>query len=151
MEFIFECWNSIQIDISRVSAQVLFCFKFMDVILIIGTYCNFSRALKTDQNLAYTSRCLKEEMSHKMCWIFTRHFQYGFRYAVNLKKIVNTSWKVLKICLRASERWLILSDYVRGCFENFLSLRRCFDLSVDKHKRAFSLVEKCRVISRPCP
>ena len=23
--------------------------------------------LKTDQNLAYTSRCLKEEISHKMC------------------------------------------------------------------------------------
>ena len=28
------------------------------------------------------------------------------------------SWKVLKICQRASKRWLILSDSVR-CFENF--------------------------------
>ena len=44
MEFIFQCSNAIQIDISRVSAQVLFCFKFMDVILIIGSYCNFSLA-----------------------------------------------------------------------------------------------------------
>ena len=26
-----------------------------------------SPTLKTDQNLAYTSRCLKEEISHKMC------------------------------------------------------------------------------------
>ena len=39
---------------------------------------------------------------------------------------------------------LILSDSFR-CFENFWSLGRCFDLFVDKHKRAFSLVEKCRV------
>ena len=29
-----------------------------------------SPTLKTDQNLAYTSRCLKEEISHKMCRIF---------------------------------------------------------------------------------
>ena len=28
-----------------------------------------------------TSRCLKEEISHKMCWHFSRHFHYGFRYA----------------------------------------------------------------------
>ena len=33
----------------------------------------------------------------------------------------------------------------------FWSLGRCFDLFVDKHKRAFSLVEKCRVTSWPCP
>ena len=33
----------------------------------------------------------------------------------------------------------------------FWSLQRCFDLFVDKHKRAFSLVEKCRVTSWPCP
>ena len=24
---------------------------------------------------------LKEEISHKMCWHFSRHFKYGFRYA----------------------------------------------------------------------
>ena len=30
-----------------------------------------------------------------------------------------------------------------------LSVR--FDLFVDKHKRAFSLVEKCRMTSGPCP
>ena len=42
---------------------------------------------------------------------------------------------------------LILSaDSVR-CFENFWSLGRCFDLFVDKHKRAISLVKKWRVIS----
>ena len=35
------------------------------------------------------------------------------------------------------------SDQLRPLF---WSLRRCFDLFVDKHKRAFSLVEKCRVI-----
>ena len=45
---------------------------------------------------------------------------------------------------------LIIIDSVR-CFENFRSLGRCFDLFVDKHKRAFSLVEKCRVTSWPCP
>ena len=33
----------------------------------------------------------------------------------------------------------------------FWSLRQCFDLFVDKHKRTFSLVEKCRVTSWPCP
>ena len=67
-----------------------------------------------------------------------------------LKEIVYGSWKVLKICLRASKRWLILSNSVRCC-ENFWSLGRCFDLCVDKHKRAFSLVEKCHVTSWPCP
>ena len=40
---------------------------------------------------------------------------------------------------------------LRRCFENFWSLGQCFDLFVDKHKPAFSLVEKCRVISWPCP
>ena len=33
----------------------------------------------------------------------------------------------------------------------FWSLGRCLDLFLDKHKRAFSLVEKCRVTSWPCP
>ena len=37
-----------------------------------------------------------------------------------------------------------MTDFVR-CFENFWSLGRCFDLFVDKHKPAFSLVEKCRL------
>ena len=45
---------------------------------------------------------------------------------------------------------LILSDSV-CCFENFLSLGRCFDLFVDKHKCAISLVKKWRVTSWPCP
>ena len=43
---------------------------------------------------------------------------------------------------------MIQSDSVR-CFENFWSLARCFDLFVDKQKRAFSLDEKCRVTSWP--
>ena len=67
-----------------------------------------------------------------------------------LKKIVYGSWKVLKICLRASKRWLILSNSVR-CHENLWSLGRCFDLCIDKHKCAFSLVEECHVTSWPCP
>ena len=50
--------------------------------------------------------------------------------------------KSLKNMPESLEKWLILSDSVR-CFENFWSLRRCFDLFVDKHKRVFSLVEKC--------
>ena len=45
---------------------------------------------------------------------------------------------------------LVLSDSVR-CFENFWALGRFFDLFVDKHKRAFLLVEKCLVTSWPCP
>ena len=40
------------------------------------------------------------------------------------------------------------SDQLRPLF---WLLRRCFDLFVDKHKRAFSLVEKCRVSSWPSP
>ena len=42
---------------------------------------------------------------------------------------------------------------LRPLFWKFLItvLGRCFDLFVDKHKRAFSLVEKCRVTSWPCP
>ena len=40
---------------------------------------------------------------------------------------------------------------LRPLFWKFWSLRRCFDLFVDKHKRAFSLVEKCDVTSWPCP
>ena len=65
-----------------------------------------SPTLKTDRSLAHKSRCLKEEISHKCADYFKRHFQYGFRYAVHLKKIVYASWKVLKICLRAMKRWL---------------------------------------------
>ena len=38
------------------------------------------------------------------------------------------------------------SDQLRPLF---WSLRRCFDLFVDIHKRTFSLVEKCRVTSWP--
>ena len=38
------------------------------------------------------------------------------------------------------------TDSVRCC-EFFLALGRC----LDKHKRAFSLVEQCRVTSWPCP
>ena len=34
-----------------------------------------------------TSRCLKEEIRHKMCWHFSRHFRYGFRYAALLNKL----------------------------------------------------------------
>ena len=45
---------------------------------------------------------------------------------------------------------LVLSDSVR-CFENFWALGRCFVFFVDKHKCAFSLVEKCLVTSWPCP
>ena len=47
------------------------------------------------------------------------------------------------------------SVLLRPLFWKFLitvaMLRRCFDLFVDKHKRAFSLVEKGRVTSWPCP
>ena len=85
--------------------------------------------LKTDQNLTYTSRCLKEEISHKMCWIFHETLPIWLPIRCPLKKIVyaSWSWKVLKICLRASKRLLILSDLVRCC-ENFWSLGRYFDL-----------------------
>ena len=76
-----------------------------------------------------------------MCWIFHETLPIWLPIRCPLKKIVYASWKVFKICLRASKRWLILSASVR-CFENFWSLGRCFDLFVDKHKHAFSLVEK---------
>ena len=72
-----------------------------------------SPTLKTDQNLAHTSRCLKEEISHKMCWIFHETLPIWLPIRCPLKKIVYASRKVLKICLRASKRWLILSDSVR--------------------------------------
>ena len=78
-----------------------------------------------------------------MCWIFHETLLIWLPIRCPLKKIVYASWKVLKICLRTSKRWLILSDSVR-CFENFWSLGRCFDLFVDKHKCAFSFVEKCQ-------
>ena len=104
------------------------------------------------KNLACTSRCncLKEEISHKMCWIFHETLSIWLPIRSPIKKIVYASWKVLKICLRASKRWLILCDSV-CCCENLWSLGRCFDLCLDKHKHAFSLVEKCRVTSWPCP
>ena len=87
-----------------------------------------SPTLKTDQNLAHTSRCLKEEISHKMCWIFHETLPIWLPIRCPLKKIVYTSWKVFKICLRASKRWLILSDSFR-CFENFWSLH-CGDVLI---------------------
>ena len=40
---------------------------------------------------------------------------------------------------------------LRPLFWKFLITGAMFDLFVDKHKRAFSLVEKCRVTSWPCP
>ena len=73
-----------------------------------------------------------------MCWIFHETLPIWLPIRCPLKKIVYASWKVLKICLGAPKRWLILSDSVR-CFGNFWSLGRCFDLFVDKHKCAFSL------------
>ena len=57
-----------------------------------------SPTLKTDQNLAHTSRCLKEEISHKMCWIFHETLPIWLPIRCPLKKIVYASWKVLKIC-----------------------------------------------------
>ena len=110
--------------------------------------------LKTDQNLAYTSRCLKEEIIHKLYWIFHETLPIWPPIRCPLKKIVYASWKVFyKICLRASKRLLILSDLVRCC-ENFWSLGRCFDLYFffffEKHKRAFSLVENCRYKVKSC-
>ena len=127
--------------ISRTSKKNLWIEKITDTC---------SPTLITDQNLAHTLRFLKEEIRHKMCWIFPETLPISLPIRCALKKIVYASWKVLKICLRTSKRWLILSDSVR-CFENFWSLERCFDLFVDKEKRALSLVEKCRVTSWPCP
>ena len=47
------------------------------------------------------------------------------------------------------------SVLLRPLFWKFLitvaMFRWCFDLFVDKHKRAVSLVEKCRVTRWPCP
>ena len=59
----------------------------------------------------------KEEISHKMCWIFHETLSIWLPIRCPLKKIVYASWKVLKICLRASKRWLILTNSVR-CFDD---------------------------------
>ena len=56
-----------------------------------------------------------------MCWIFHEALPIWLPIRCPLKKIVYASWKVFKICLRASKQWLILSASVR-CFENFWSL-----------------------------
>ena len=53
-----------------------------------------------------TSRCLKEDISHKMCWIFHETLPIWLPIHCPLKNIVNASWIVLKICVRASKRWL---------------------------------------------
>ena len=55
-----------------------------------------SPTLKTDQNLAYTLHCLKEEeVSHKMCWISHETLPIWLLICCPLKKIVYASWKVL--------------------------------------------------------
>ena len=59
----------------------------------------------------------KEEISHKMCWIFHETLPIWLPIRCPLKNIVYASWKVLKICLRASKRWLILTNSVR-CFDH---------------------------------
>ena len=52
-----------------------------------------------------------------MCWIFHETLPIWLPIRCPLKKIVYASWKVLKICLRASKRWLILTNSVR-CFDH---------------------------------
>ena len=52
-----------------------------------------------------------------MCWIFHETLSIWLPIRCPLKKIVYASWKVLKICLRASKRWLILTNSVR-CFDH---------------------------------
>ena len=68
-------------------------------------------------------------VSHNLL-IFWKLHTVKFR-GCPLKIIVYASWKVLKICSRASKRWLILSHSF-CCFEKFWSLRRCFDLFVNR-------------------
>ena len=90
----------IQIDMT-IAEKYLELRKNLWIEKIIDTC---SPTLKTDQNLAYTSRCLKEKISHKMCWIFHETLPIWLPIRRPLKTIVYDSWKVLKICLRASKR-----------------------------------------------
>ena len=66
----------------------------------------------------------KEEISNKICWIFHETLPIWLPIRFPLKKIVYASWKVLKICLRASKRWLILSHSVR-CFDHYGDVLIC--------------------------
>ena len=98
------------------------------------------------QNFVTTLHCDQfafggKQSIHNLLEEFKQKIHFLFEQMVEANK---------KVCLRTSKQWLILSDSVR-CFENFWSLRWCFDLFVDKHKCVFSLVEKCRVTSWPCP
>ena len=76
-----------------------------------------------DSLIQYGDYCLKI--------LFHQEYSKNKPRGCLLKIIVYASWKVLKICSRASKRWLILSHSV-CCFETFWSLRRCFDLFVNR-------------------
>ena len=56
--------------------------------------CSPTCTLKTDQNLAYI--VLFKRKDTKCAEYFTTHFQYGFRYAVHLKKLCMPHEKSLK-------------------------------------------------------
>ena len=94
--------------------------------------------LKTDQNLAYTSRCLEGEISHRMCRIFHGTLPIWLPIHCPLKKNCVCLMESLKNMPESIET---MTDSVR-CFENFDHWGDDY-----KHKRAFSLVEKCHVTS----
>ena len=71
-----------------------------------------------------------------MCWIFI-YFQYVFRYAVHLKKLCMPHEKSSKYSWEPrNDDWFCLPPSV--VLKIFDPPGRCFDLFVDKHKRAFS-------------
>ena len=69
-----------------------------------------SPTLKTDQNLAHTLRCLKEEISHKMCWIFHETLPIWLPIRCPLKKNYVCLMKRLKNMPESLET---MTDFVR--------------------------------------
>ena len=84
-----------------------------------------SPTLKTDQNLAHTSRCLKEEKSHKMCWIFHETLPIWLPIRCPHKNCVC----LMKSLKNMSENLETMTDFVRlrPLFWKYLITAAMFD------------------------
>ena len=85
-----------------------------------------SPSLKTDPNLAHTSRCLKEGISHKMCWIFHEALPIWLPIRCPLKKNCVCLMKSLKNMPESLET---MTEFVRlrPLFWKYLITAAMFD------------------------
>ena len=101
----------------------------------------FRYSLNTDENIA-------RQWSHDLC-DQSRIFEHPNN---SLQWIIIVFFYIKCFLCNSVKPTRVLKAYVKICpppsaiVKIFLSLGRCFD----KHKRAFSLVEQCRVTSWPC-